>query len=164
MSQEPTSRQDPTPITPQDPTGPEGGAGPHEATGLTGYAPAPPMRSAYPTAAEGGFHADPVHQPPAGAPPGPGYGDRSSQTAAAPAGTGAWMLLGVLAALLLGLGTLLALDQWPPVTTVAVGVLGLAVGVLSWPARVTIRRAVLIAAAGPVGVLIGYWVIVLFRG
>lgn len=150
MSQEPASNQRPAAQT----------------GSLTGYDAAPPMRSAYPSAADGGFQTEPVRQPEPGAAPGPGYGDPGQDQAAAAAPDWMWMLIPVVLALVLGLGTVVAVSQWPVVITVAVAVVAVALtaAVLGWAVADTVRRSVLIAAAGPVGVLIGYWVIVMFRG
>lgn len=198
----PTAPTAPTPTTPP----PGAGTGePGEPGGpwpVGDYAAAPPLRSAYPTAAEGGFRIDPVQPPEAGESPGPGYagddqtlapgpGEATTGLIGAPSGPdgapgdggaaqpfgaveerrgpevpeqATWMLMPILIGLVLGLAAIVGLGAWPPVVSAAIVVLIAAAAVLSWQAGAVVRRSVLIAAAGPAGVLIGYWVFTLFRG
>src|SRR5699024_10955816 len=101
------------------------------------------------------------------APPGPGYGDPATG-ADAPVGPGgqgmAWMVLPILLALLLGLGTILGLMRWPALITVIATVVAAAAAVLSFATGPAMRRHLLVVAAGPLGVLVGYWVVMFFRG
>ncbi|MGC0271775.1 hypothetical protein ACO0LV_02110 [Pseudactinotalea sp. Z1739] len=197
---QPAAATAPTPTDPAPGTGEPGEPGGPRPVG--DYAAAPPLRSAYPTAAEGGFRIDPVQPPDAGDPPGPGYAGDEKTSAPGPGETptgvigapsrpdgapgdagaaqpfgadqersgpevpeqAAWMLMPILIGLVLGLAAIVGLGAWPPVVSAAIVVLIAAAAVLSWQAGAVVRRSVLIAAAGPAGVLIGYWVFTLFRG
>lgn len=133
-----------------------------------GYGPAPPAAAAGTREASedhtvADFWSAASAQTPAEA-GGAGPGSATRPTQREPAeGESSQIAVGAVLAVVLGGITLLGFALLPAVATVAVLVVIAAAVVLSWPAAAGLRRTVLLALAGPAGVLLGYWLVHLLR-